>query len=181
MKGQPWHFFETYLQEQNYSFITLSCVSLWMSDWKVICVSRRCTDKEWVQWEPCGHSKESTKGEDFLHIFVRNHSLFSCQGKACACFRVWFCFIYLSERKVLIFVPNHCLSICEVITMIMIAFKGVIRDFLQSPHCAASCLQHVRSSGTGAVVCKSHATHRALIMCNMLCYVPCGMKGQLSY
>ena len=27
--------------------------------------------------------------------------------------------------------------------MIITAFKGAIRDFLQSPHCAANCLQHV--------------------------------------
>ena len=47
--------------------------------------------------------------------------------------------------------------------------------FLQSPHSAANCLQHVR-----AIVCKSRATHRALIMCNMLCYEPLGTKGQLS-
>ena len=42
--------------------------------------------------------------------------------------------------------------------------------FLQSPHCAAiNCLQHVRSSGSGAIVCKSRATHRALITCNLQC------------
>ena len=40
---------------------------------------------------------------------------------------------------------------------------------LQSPHCAANCLQHIRSSGHGAIACKSRATHRALITCNMLC------------
>ena len=44
-----------------------------------------------------------------------------------------------------------------------------------------NCLQHVRSSGLGAIVCKSHATHRVLIMCNMLCFVPRGTKRQLSY
>ena len=38
-----------------------------------------------------------------------------------------------------------------------------------------------RESGPGAIVCKSRATHRALIACNMPCYVPCGTKGQLSY
>ena len=32
-------------------------------------------------------------------------------------------------------------------------------------HCAANCLQHVCSSGLGVTVCKSCATHRALIMC----------------
>ena len=41
---------------------------------------------------------------------------------------------------------------------------------LQSPHCPANCLQHVRSSGQAAVVCKSRAiTHRTLITCNMSC------------
>ena len=39
--------------------------------------------------------------------------------------------------------------------------------FLQSPHCAANCLQQVRSSGPGAIVSKSRATHRALITCNL--------------
>ena len=41
--------------------------------------------------------------------------------------------------------------------------------FLQSPHCTRNCLQHVRSSGPGAIVCKSSATHRKLIMCNKPC------------
>ena len=41
--------------------------------------------------------------------------------------------------------------------------------FLQSPHCAPNCLQHVRSSGQGAVMCKSHTAHRALITCSMSC------------
>ena len=58
-----------------------------------------------------------------------------------------------------------------IIIIIIIAFKGVIRDFLQSPHSAANRLQHVRSSGPGAIVCKSRATHRALITCK--CHVTC--------
>ena len=37
--------------------------------------------------------------------------------------------------------------------IIIIAFKGAIRDFLQSPHSAANCLQHIRSSGPSAIVC----------------------------
>ena len=53
--------------------------------------------------------------------------------------------------------------------IIMIALKSAIRDFSLSPHCAASCLQHVRSSGQGGIVCKSRATHRALITCTMSC------------
>ena len=55
--------------------------------------------------------------------------------------------------------------------IIIIAFKGAIRDFLQSPHSAANCLQHVRSSGPGAIVCESRATHRARITCK--CHVTC--------
>ena len=42
--------------------------------------------------------------------------------------------------------------------IIIIAFKGGIRDFLQSPHCTLNHLQHVRSGGPGAIVCKSCAT-----------------------
>ena len=42
-----------------------------------------------------------------------------------------------------------------------------ILRFLQSPHCAANCLQHICSSGPGTMVCRSHATHRALITCSV--------------
>ena len=58
-----------------------------------------------------------------------------------------------------------------MIIIIIIAFKGTIRDFLQSPHSAANCLQHARSSGPGAIMCKSRATHRALITSK--CHVTC--------
>ena len=58
-----------------------------------------------------------------------------------------------------------------IMMMMIIAFKGAIRDFLQSPHSAANCLQHVCSSGPGAIVCKSRATHRVLITCT--CHVTC--------
>ena len=55
--------------------------------------------------------------------------------------------------------------------MMMIALKGENRYFLQSPHYAVDCPQHVRSSGPGAIVCKSCATQRALITCNMQCAI----------
>ena len=58
-----------------------------------------------------------------------------------------------------------------IIMTIIIAFKSAIQDFLQSPHSATNCLQHVRSSGPGAIMCKSRATHRALITCK--CHVTC--------
>ena len=48
----------------------------------------------------------------------------------------------------------------------MIACKDSVRDFLQSPHCAVNCLQHVGSNGQGAIVCKSRAKHRAPFACN---------------
>ena len=68
-----------------------------------------------------------------------------------------------------------------IIIIIIIAFKGAIRDLLQSPHSAANCLQHVRSSGP--------ERNRVQITCNtssayfvqLSCYVPLGTKGQLSY
>ena len=50
--------------------------------------------------------------------------------------------------------------------------------FLQSPHSAANCFQHVRSSGPGATVCKSRATHRALITCK--CHVTCHLARRDS-
>ena len=51
--------------------------------------------------------------------------------------------------------------------IIMIAFKGAIQDFLQC--CAANCLQHICSSSQGTTVCKSCATQRAPITCNVSC------------
>ena len=53
------------------------------------------------------------------------------------------------------------------LVVVVIAFKGTIRKILQSPHCAVNHLPHIRSSGPGAIVCKSRATPRALITCNM--------------
>ena len=53
--------------------------------------------------------------------------------------------------------------------MIIIEMKDAIWDVLQYPHCAANCLQHARSSGPGAIMYKSRATHRALITCTMSC------------
>ena len=50
--------------------------------------------------------------------------------------------------------------------------------FLQCPHYVANCLQHVRWSCQGLVVCKSCAAHQTLIMCSMLC--ACCSKVQLS-
>ena len=67
---------------------------------------------------------------------------------------------------------------CHWQSIIIITLQGAIWDFQQSPHCAVNRLQHVDSSGLGTILCKSCATHWALIMCNS-CYVPSGTKGQL--
>ena len=92
---------------------------------------------------------------------------------ACVCVCVWMCVcvcvcVYVCICVSIIII---IIMIIIVIIIIIIAFKGAIRDFLQSPHNAANCLQDVRSSGSGAIVCKSRATHRALITCK--CHVTC--------
>ena len=68
---------------------------------------------------------------------------------------------------VMIMMMMMMMIIIIIIIIIIIALKGAIRDFLQSPHCAANRHNHVRSSGPVAIVCKSRALHRALITCNM--------------
>ena len=74
-----------------------------------------------------------------------------------------------TQTGIIIMVMMMIIIMIMIIITIIIALKGAIRDFLQTPHCSTNCLQHVRSSGLGAIVCKSHATHQALITCNMLC------------
>ena len=44
-----------------------------------------------------------------------------------------------------------------IIIIIIISSKSATRDLLQSPHCSTNCLQCVRLSGPGAIVCKSRA------------------------
>ena len=84
------------------------------------------------------------------------------------------------RRRGMLMIASVLLSvlIIIIIIIIIIAFKGAIRDFLQSPHSAANCLQHVRSSGPGATVCKSRAAHQALIMCK--CHVTCHLVRRSS-
>ena len=57
------------------------------------------------------------------------------------------------------------------IIIIIIALRGAIR--------AANCLQHVSSSGPGAIVRKSRAAQRPLITCNMSSVT--WYEGKLSY
>ena len=64
-----------------------------------------------------------------------------------------------------LWVPLPCLTVDQVVSLPS-DFLQATRDFLQSPSCAMNCLPHVGSSVLGAIVCKSHATQRALITCN---------------
>ena len=67
--------------------------------------------------------------------------------------------------------------------MITIALKGAIRDFslLQSPHRAANCLQHVRSSGVLITCNTSNAYHvQHIEHLSRACRVPRGVRGQFS-
>ena len=53
--------------------------------------------------------------------------------------------------------------------------------FKRSPQSAANCLQYILLlKWTGAIVCKSRATHRALIVYTMSCAVWCEGTAQLS-
>ena len=52
-----------------------------------------------------------------------------------------------------------------MIMIMMMALKGAYRDFLQFPHCASNCLQHV--AYVQVTRAQSCATYRVLITCNM--------------
>ena len=64
--------------------------------------------------------------------------------------------------------------------MRLTTLKGSIRIiFLQSPHCAANCLQHVRKVAR-AQPCANHVQHIQRSS-RATCRVPRGTKGQLIY
>ena len=68
------------------------------------------------------------------------------------------------------------------IITITTSLKAAIQNFLQTPHCYANCLHHVRSSSQRAIMCKSCAntlglyhvrTQWACIMCKHIGPVSC--------
>ena len=75
--------------------------------------------------------------------------------------------------------PHHIIIIIITIITRMImtilmteTYTGTTKDCSQSPHCAANCLHHVRSSGPGTSVCKLHAnTLGAYYMQNVMCHM----------
>ena len=71
-------------------------------------------------------------------------------------------------------VSHESLQVCQeavpmliIVAIIIIAL--IVRDFLQSPHYAANCGQHVHTSGPDTIIFKSCATHQALITCKIQC------------
>ena len=110
---------------------------------------------DWLYFCPCL----------FLCLFL--FLSFSLSPSVCLSQFMPFCLSVSLSLSVLIII------IAIIIIIIVIAFKGAIRDFLQSPHSAANCLQHVPSSGPGATICKSRATHWALITrkCHVTCHL----------
>ena len=121
-----------------------------------------------------------------LYAIVRRQMFMMCaRARARVCAIHWHCSAQLSmfnmekryRNKIIIIIIIIIIKV--IIIIIIFVLKGTVKDFLQS-HCAANHLQHVPSSGPGAIVCKSHAKHQAHITCNMLFYVPRSTKGQLS-
>ena len=111
-----------------------------------------CKEMVWVAWLTNGSARDCVYFFFFFFFSDRKPCRSDLQSGWC----------HKTSRPV---------EVLIIIIIIIIAFKGAIRDFLQSPHSAANRLQHVRSSGPGATVCKSRETHRALIMCK--CHVMC--------
>ena len=101
--------------------------------------------------------------EETMHIAVRHHALL----------QPWTTILLdtatPSLLMIIITTTTTTTTTTTIIIIIIIVLKGANRDFLQSPHCAANRLQHIRSSGPGIIVCKSRATHQALITCYMSC------------
>ena len=117
-------------------------------------------------------------------IFFPTFLYEECNVLVCTLFHAYF----LRDTRYSVCVCNFHLSSTGIVTLITskvsnyanIVFLGCFNNndnnnriprrnsrLLQSPHCTTNCLQHVRSSGPGAIVCKSRATHPALI--NAIC------------
>ena len=59
---------------------------------------------------------------------------------------------------IIIIIIMMMMMMMMIIIIIIIAFHGAIRDFLQSPHCAANRLQHY-AQVTRAQSCANHVQH----------------------
>ena len=65
----------------------------------------------------------------------------------------------VSDRPIII--------ITIIIIIIIIAFKGAIRDFFYNLLTAPRTVSNTYAQVARAIVCKSRATHRSLITCNV--------------
>ena len=93
----------------------------------------------------CAYMCGETEGGD-MHVYLCVCVCVCVCVSVCVCVHVW------RDR-----LRGHaCVS---MLVVIVIAFQGAVRDFLQSPHCAANCLQHIRSSGLGAIMCNTLSTY----------------------
>ena len=110
----------------------------------------------------------------FCSVLTLNFLLTNIQHQSCYGWAMidWFWILkYLPSLADIVWKRNsHTLQNISTI-IIIITFKGAIRDFLRSPHSAANCLQHVRSNGPGT--CNTSGAYHV--------QVPLGTKGQLSY
>ena len=88
--------------------------------------------------------------------------------------------IIIIAIMIIIMITIMMMMMIIIMMMIMIIIIIIIIRRRRIAFKGANRLQHVRSSGPGASLCKSRATHRTLIICNS-CYLPHGTKGQLSY
>ena len=70
---------------------------------------------------------------------------------------------------IMIMIIRRRIIMIIIVTIIKIALNGAIRDFYDLLTAPRICLQYVRSSGQGVIICKARATHRALITCSMSC------------
>ena len=73
----------------------------------------------------------------------------------------------ITTTIIMIIIITTIIIIIIIIIIITITLKGTLRDILQSLHFAVYRLQHVCSSGAGAILCKPCATFQVIIMCNM--------------
>ena len=152
-----------------------------------------------IQWNTTPHLGLVSASAPYCHHhhyhLVKHYSTFGVGVSECA-------ILSSSSSLSLSSIPLHMWDWCRFLhhiavinnTIVTIVLKAWFEIFTISSY-AMNCLQHVRSSGPGATVCKSRATHRALITCNLQCATwykgtaqllvqrdssAVGTKGQLS-
>ena len=126
---------------------------------------------EWVVVSVCGWSTDGVRSVSDCFSCVSGWFCFTDQ---------WLCHDGISNVVCTVIVSETGLNrvwavsvtvstwLVPAMVIIIIAFTGTVRDFLQSPRCATDYLQHLRSSAPGTIVCKSRATRQVLVTCNVM-------------